>query len=85
MSFFFYFCTMKRDDQIIDELLENAKYLQALDDIKPNAAVPLSEGEREDFLKRLNEKDALIERLQSSLANMKESLDTLKLTFRDLN
>lgn len=82
---FSYFYTMKRDDQIIDELLENAKYLQALDDINPKVAVPLSDDEREDFLKRLNEKDALIESLKSSLDSMKTSLDTLTLTVTDLN
>ena len=76
---------MKRDDQIIDELLENAKYLQALDDIKPKAAASLSDSKYQELLNQLKEKDALIESLNISLRSMKESLDTLNLTVKDLN
>ena len=65
--------------------IENAKYLQALDDIKPKAAALLSDSKYQELLNQLKEKDALIESLQSSLASMKESLDTLNLTVKDLN
>ena len=76
---------MKKDDQIINELLENAKYLQALDDIKPKAAASLSDSKYQELLNQLKEKDALIESLNISLRSMKESLDTLNLTVKDLN
>ena len=76
---------MKKDDTIINELLENAKYLQALDDINPKAEGLLSDCERQEFLCKLNEKDALIESLKSSLECMRISLDTLTLTVKELN
>ena len=76
---------MKKDDQIINELLENAKYLQALDDIKPKAAASLSDNKYQELLNQLKEKDSLIESLNISLRSMKESLDMLNLTVKDLN
>ena len=76
---------MKKDDQIINELLENAKYLQALDDIKPKAAASLSDNKYQELLNQLKEKDSLIESLNISLRSMKESFDMLNLTVKDLN
>ena len=76
---------MKKDDQIIDDLLENAKYLQALDDIKPKAATSSSDSKYQELLDRLKEKDALIESLKCSLDSMRTSLDMLNLTVKDLD
>ena len=85
LALFSYLYTMKKDNQIVEELLENAKYLQALDDIKPKAAVSLSDSKYQDLLDQLKEKDAQIESLKSSLDGMKNTLDTLTLTVKELN
>ena len=73
---------MKEDDQIVDELLERAHYLHALDDIKSRAADSSADLEGQDSQSLLRQKDEEIQNLQRLIESLRLGLDTMTLTLK---